>query len=93
MSSRNLTLLGGFLVLIGILPLVLMGTAVVLSFISGCTEVIGIGADTSCPHNQTQTGGRIANMMLAGLYTPIAVPIGLVGAIMLFVVHKRRKRP
>lgn len=91
MSTRNLTFLGALMVAIGLLPFLLMGLGMILSVSSGCGEVINGVADAACQHNDTETGGRIANLMFAAIYVPIAVPIGAVGVILLVVARRRQK--
>lgn len=91
MNNRSLTLLGGVLLFVGGLPFLLMGLGMILSITSGCGEVITSGSDPSCQHNHTETGSRIANLMFAGIYVPISLPLGVVGAILLWISRKRRK--
>lgn len=89
MTRGTLLWLAALLIAIGALPFLSVGIASAILWANGC---MGPDGPVPCALYDDETGGVLANMLLAGWYAIISIPIGLIGIVVLFVaIFKQRE--
>ncbi|MFV2052153.1 hypothetical protein [Aliiroseovarius sp. YM-037] len=87
MTQGTLLWLAALLIAIGALPFLSVGIASVILWANGCMGPDGL---VPCALYDDDSSGVLANMLLAGWYAIISIPIGLIGIVLLiFAVAKR----